>query len=321
MPRTRASVWMVLITLAAVITLFSLPFTPRIAVHTVTAEMGDLLRTLTLEGTVGYRHQQTCAALTAGVVEQVYVHTGQQVQKGDLLFAMDVSAQTELLAQWSRKCYAQQQTAEWLAAWQDGSETEWQLRTQIEQAKIRADKDGVIRAVYVETGDAVAAAGLLGVLSGEEKCVSAVAYTQDMQGVEIGAAAMLTGKKQSGAATLCSLNAPQWNTGTSQSIQQLTFLPLYQEVLAETEIGETVETELLLKCLENVALIPIGAVDKQGRIWVVEDGKATPQVIDVTQRNENYVAADQKLAGIRLILQPDEYSLWSGCPVKEARSR
>lgn len=321
MPRTRASLWMILFTTVTVITLFLLPFTPRTAVHTVTVETGDLLRTLTLEGTVAYRHQQICAALSAGVVEQVYVHPGQRVQKGDLLFAMDVSAQTALLAQWSRNRYAQQQTAEWLAAWQDGSGTEWELRAQIEGAKIRADRDGVIRAVYVEPGDAVASAGWLGVVSGEERCVSAVAYTQDLQGVEIGAAAMLNGKKQSGAATLCSLNAPQRNGETSQSVQQLTFLPVDQEVLAETEIGETVEMELLLKCLENVTLIPIGAVDKQGQVWVVENGKATPRSIDTSQRNESFVAAEQGLAGARLILQPDQYGLWAGCPVKEARSR
>lgn len=321
MPRRRASLWMILITLATVITLFLLPFTPRTAVHTVMVERGDLLRTLTLEGTVGYRHQQICAALSAGMVEKVYVQPGQQVQKGDLLFAMDVSAQLEMLASLNCNQYARQQEAEWLAAWQSDAGTEWELRAQIEGAKIRADRDGVVRSVYVEQGDALAAAGLLGVVSGEEKCVSALTYSQDIQGIQAGAAALLITQAQSGAATLCMLGAPEWNEGTSQSTQQLTFMPLHQDTLADTEIGDPVETELLVQCMEDVALIPIGAVDNQGRIWVVEDGKATPQVIDINQRNKNYVAADQKLAGARLILQPDAYSLWAGCPVKEARRR
>lgn len=312
---------MILITLATVITLFLLPFTPRTAVHTVMVERGDLLRTLTLEGTVGYRHQQICTALSAGMVEKVYVQPGQQVQKGDLLFAMDVSAQMEMLASLSCNQYARQQEAEWLAAWQSDAGTEWELRAQIEGAKIRADRDGVVRSVYVEQGDALAAAGLLGVVSGEEKCVSALTYSQDIQGIQAGAAALLITQAQSGAATLCMLGAPEWNEGTSQSMQQLTFMPLHQDTLADTEIGDPVETELLVQCMEDVALIPIGAVDNQGRIWVVEDGKATPQVIDINQRNKNYVAADQKLAGARLILQPDAYSLWAGCPVKEARRR
>lgn len=321
MPRSRASLWMILITLATVITLFLLPFTPRTAVHTVKVEQGDLLRTLTLEGAVGYRYQQICAALSAGVVETVYVQPGQQVQKGDLLFAMDVSAQMKMLASLSRSQYTRQQEAEWLAAWQSDAGTEWELRAQIEGGKVRADRDGVVRAVYVEQGDAVAAAGLLGVVSGEEKCVSALTYSQDVQGMQAGAAALLTTQAQSGAATLSALSAPEWNKGTAQSMQQLTFTPLHQDTLADAEVGDPVETELLVQCMEDVALIPIGAVDSQGRIWVVEEGQATPQVIDISQRNENYVAADQKLAGARLILQPDAYSLWAGCPVKEARRR
>lgn len=321
MPRSRASLWMILITLATVITLFLLPFTPRTAVHTVKAERGDLLQTLTLEGTVAYRHQQICAALSAGVVERVNVKPGQQVKKGDLLFTMDVSAQMEMLAILSRNQYTRQQEAEWLAAWQEDAGTEWELRTQIEGAKIRARQDGVVRAVYVEQGDAVTEAGLLGIVSGEEKCVSVLTYSQDVQGMEAGAAALLTTRFQSGAAILSALSAPEWNEGTSQSTQRLTFVPLHQEMLADTEVGDPVEAQLLVQCMENVALIPIGAVDNQSRIWMVEDGKATPQVIDISQRNESYVASDPKLAGARLILQPDEYSLWAGCPVKEERRR
>lgn len=321
MPRTRVSLLMIAVTFAAMTAFFLVPFTPRMAVHTVTAERGDLLRTLTLEGTVEYRHQQTCAALNAGVVEAVYVRPGQQVKKGDLLFALDASAQMEMLALWSKGRYAQQQAAEWMTVWQSDAGTERELRAQIEGSRIRADVDGVVRAVYVEKGDMVAEAGLLGVISGEEKCVSALACVQEVQGIDLGSAAILTKQGQSSAATLSSLGAPVWSTGLAQSSQRLTLLPLYQEALADAGIGESIQTELLVQCLEDVTLIPIGAVDKQGQIWVVENGKAAPLSIDTTHRNESYVAGDSALAGARLILAPDECALWAGCPVKEARSR
>lgn len=321
MPRTRVSLGMIVATIAAVTAFFLMPFTPRTAVRTVTVKQGDLLRTLKLEGTVGYRRQQVCAALNPGVVEKVYVHPGQRVQQGELLFAMDVSAQVEMLTRLSSSRYAQEQAAEWLAAFQGNGSAEWELRTQIEGAKIRAQRDGVIRAVYVEEGDAVAEAGLLGVVSGEEKCVAALAYTQELQGVETGAAAVLITQNNRSAATLCHFGAPEWGNGAAQSTQQLTFLPLQQETLADVNIGERVEAELLVERMEGVTLIPLGAVDKHGQIWLVEEGKARPQAIDTSRRNEGYVAADSALSGARLILQPDEYSLWAGCPVKEARTR
>ena len=53
----------------------------------------------------------------------------------------------------------------------------------------------------------------------------------------------------------------------------------------------------------------------------MEDGIATPVEIDLTLRNDAYVAVPQEWAGKRVVLLPETASLYPGCAVKEARAR
>lgn len=317
MPRTKASLLMILATAATVTTLLLLPFTPKTPVHTALVQSGDWFNVMRLEGVVSYRRQQNCVNLYPGTVSGVYVHTGQQVHAGDLLFRLDTSAQESLLAQLSGSRH-NLQGAEWLAAFGNAAQSEWELRSQIEAGKIRAQTDGLVSAVYVETGDQLAAAGLLGVVGSSEKCVTAIARAQELQSLQPGTAAVLTLTGGETAAVLEKIGAPAADETTTQVMQPLTFA---SDGLAGASVGEKAGVQLLMDHQENVALIPISAVDSQNQVWVVADGKASPVVIDVSCRNEQYVACDVQMAGKRLVLQPEAYALWSGCPVKEAASR
>lgn len=317
MPRTKASLIMILATAATVTTLLLLPFTPKTPVHTALVQSGDWFDVMRLEGVVSYRRQQNCVNLYPGTVSGVYVRAGQQVRAGDLLFTLDTSAQESLLAQLTGSRYALQ-GAEWLTALGNASQSEWELRSQIEAGKIRALEDGFVRAVYVETGDRLTAAGLLGVVGSDEKCVTAVARTQDLQKTPPGTAAVLTLRGEEAAAVLEKVGAPAADEATMQVMQTLT---LAADGLTRASVGEKAGVQLLTDHRTNVALIPISAVDSQNQIWVVEEGKASPVVIDVSCRNEQYVACDVQMAGKRLVLQPEACALWNGCPVKEAASR
>ncbi len=323
MSRTKASFVMIMVTAVTVTTLFLLPFTPRLAVCTVVAQQGDLVRTLVLEGMVRYRQEQTCLSLFQGVVNGVYVQAGQAVHRGDLLFSLDTEQQEAQLESLTKARYAQSsQGMEWLAAWQQngsGLSAEQMLRQQIEAGKIRASADGRVTAVYVQTGDTVATASLLGIVSGREKCVVASARAQEIQGVQPGDAAALSVKGGSVAAVLSAIGAPETNEATAQISQRLTFVPGNGEW--SCSVGEKATVELLLERKENVTLVPLGAVDGKNQVWVVENGQATPHLIDPSLRNEAYVACGSELAGKRLILQPDQYALGQGCSVKEAKRR
>ena len=87
------------------------------------------------------------------------------------------------------------------------------------------------------------------------------------------------------------------------------------------DIFPDVVVELVQEALEDQALVPISAVDSRDRVWFVEDGIATPVEIDLTLRNDAYVAVPQEWAGKRVVLLPETASLYPGCAVKEARAR
>lgn len=81
----------------------------------------------------------------------------------------------------------------------------------------------------------------------------------------------------------------------------------------EVGAGDRVVVELVQEALEDQALVPISAVDSRDRVWFVEDGIATPVEIDLTLRNDAYVAVPQEWAGKRVVLLPETASLYPGC--------
>ena len=163
MPKTKASLLAIAATAVTVATLFLLPFTPKTAVRTAAVERGDLIRSTLMEGVVAYADEQPLIALQAGRVARVYVIQGQAVRAGDLLVSMDTSVQEQELAAVNRLLY-EQETA--LAAFGQMGEAalnaaqtvleartrQTELRAAIASAQIRAERDGVVGAVYVAEG-------------------------------------------------------------------------------------------------------------------------------------------------------------------------
>ena len=98
MSKARASLWMMVVTLAAVAAMLMTPYSPPVSVHTAVVACGDLLQSTLLSGVVTYARQQPMVSLRAGRVKRVYVTAGQQVEKGDLLISMDSSREEALLS-------------------------------------------------------------------------------------------------------------------------------------------------------------------------------------------------------------------------------
>ncbi len=334
MPKTKASLLVLAATAITVATLFLLPFTPKVAVRTAVVERGALSRTTLLEGIVSYQDEQPCVSYQAGRVSAVHVRQGQRVHAGDLLFSMDTSAEEAALASISQMLYEQEkllsgfERADALAAavlqstW-DARKTEGELRASIASKQVRAAADGVVAGVYADAGDYVPALSVLGAVRGENRCVTAVNRVGGAVEAIPGTVADIkdASGKQLGLATLVSMGVPQADTQTSQYVQTLTFLPSEDGALAQAEIGGRVTVEMLLDSSAGATLAPVAAVGKGDRVWIVANGVASPVEIDVSRRNEQYVSVPETLAGQRVILLPDEYALYAGCSVKEAKKR
>lgn len=334
MPKTKASLLVIAATAATVVTLFLLPFTPRTAVRTAVVERGELICSTLLEGAVAYADEQPLIALQAGRVGKVHVRQGQTVRAGELLISMDTDVLEQELAAVNQLLY-EQETA--LAAFGQAGEAalsaaqttlqartrQAELRASIASAQIRAEADGVVGALYVAEGAIAGEGGLLGTVHGTGLRVAAAGRAEDLANVAPGAAAMVTSAegKTLGAAVLGQSGAPELDGSTGQAMQSLSFFPMDDGAWIGVGAGDRVVVELAQEALEDQALVPISAVDSRDRVWFVEDGIATPVEIDLTLRNDAYVAVTQEWAGKRVVLLPETASLYPGCAVKEARTR
>lgn len=334
MPKTRASLLVIAATAITVATLFLLPFTPKTAVRTAVVEQGELICSTLMEGIVTYADEQPLVALQAGRVGQVHVLQGQMVHAGDLLISMDTSVQEQELAAVNRLLY-EQETA--VSAFGQAGEAalsaaqtalqartrQAELRAAIASAQIRAEADGVVGALYVSEGAVTGEASLLGTVHGTGLCVIAAGRAEELGNVAPGAAAMVTSAegKALGAAVLEQAGAPEADSATGQAMQRLSFLPADGGAWTGAGAGDRVVVELVCEALQEQALVPISAVDSRDRVWFVEEGTATPVEIDLSLRNDQYVAVPQEWKGKRVILLPDIAALYPGCPVREARTR
>ena len=324
MPRAKASLLVILTSALTVAVLFLLPYTPAQRVRTAVADRGDLMRSVLLSGTVSYLNQQPCVNVQAGRVAGVYVHPGQTVRAGELLFAMDTSAQEAALASLQKARYAQRAALEGQAdavaalamerelAWQ---EQEAALRQSIEAAGVRAGMDGVVEAVYAREGDWLDAASVLGAVRDERKCVVAMAKCAALPLVQTGMPAAL-GENGLGPAVLSRLSAPDAQSGT----QRLVFTPAAQDQLAKCEIGEAVTVEMLVETVRDCVLVPLSAVASDGRVWYVENGRARSDVPSSVRHGGEMAALGEEWEGRRIILLPDSARLTEGCTVKEAKA-
>lgn len=331
MSKTRASIGVIAATAVTVMTLFLLPFAPKQAVHTVVITRGDLISTTLLEGAVAYENEQPVVSLQAGMISAIHVAQGQEVKAGQLLFSLDTTLEQQTLAALTTRRYQAEKVlthmGEEAAAAFSGTalsmdEQEAALRQAIELKQLRAQRDGVVGAVYHQTGEYVAQGALMGLLHSTERCVVAAwqggLYAQAQTGA---AAAVSAADGEAVYAKLDQMGAPTLDAVTSQYVQSLTFQPARSDDLSGFDIGERVMVEMLNQISSNVALAPVEAVDQNSCVWLMRNGVAVSVKVDAAQRNEQYVCVPDALLGERVILLPQESGLTEGCAVKEAKGR
>lgn len=327
MSKTKASLCVITATALTVMTLFLLPFTPKPAVRTAIVSRGELLQTTLVEGVVAYESQQPVVSLQAGRLSGVYVAQGQRVKAGQLLFAMDTSAEEQALSMLASRRYAAERLTGGEAALAGATfgwdEQELAIRASIELKQLRAQEDGVVGAVYQQAGDYVADGALIGLVHSDGLCVTAAWQPGIYAQAQAGAAATVAATSGESVVyvQLRQTGAPALSAETGQYVQQLTFAPVGNAGLTGFEVGDRVMVEVLNRTDLDVPLAPVEAIDENGRLWLVRDGKAVSMKVDTTLRNDQYLYVPEALLGERIILLPDDSTLTEGCAVKEAKKR
>ncbi len=314
MRRARASLWLIGATVCTVAVMCVLPITPKRPVRTAVVERGTLARTLAVEATVGYPGLRPVSALSAGRVERVCVSQGQRVRAGELLAALDTSAESAALSALYQAERARGEAVAALsgasAALVDAGVERLKLLSAVEAKRLRADADAIVERVYVSGGDTVVPATPLLLLRQEGTELTAALRLKDSARLQPGDRAVVM--KNGAAQALATLTA--FGTPTSES-QPVRFS--CEESLWSA--GDTVELEIAWEVRGDTPLAPLSAVGQDDALWVVEEGRAYRVPVDTDERDPRSLAVPEALAGKRVVLYPDEAGLTEGCLVKERK--
>lgn len=319
MRRGKAALLLLASSICTAVLMALWPVQSALQVETAVVGSGELVRTLLLSGRVQYA-QQPCISLKSGIVKQVHVTVGQQVESGQLLFSLDTSAEEQALAALHAQKHAQQtvvagldDAAAALAVQPqlDLADSERQLLASIEASKVRAAVDGIVQTIYVQPGEMVTEAALLGAIRGTELEIAASAPASDVNCVSTGAAAIAECRKQNAVPLVLSNVQPAENAG----MQILSFQALTD---AAWKAGDTAEVEMIMDVHPGCVLIPLSAVGVDDEVWFIKEGRAYSASLQTDLYNRSHAAAPLEWAGRTVILYPEQYDLAEGTPVKKA---
>ena len=319
MPKAKASVLALMTAALASAALFLIPYTPAVSVRTMRAMPGQWGRSVEM-GAVIIQSAAPCVSLRDGVVRTIHAQAGETVQKGQLLFSLDTSAQEKALETLARMRYAVKDADESVAALAFSQEMEWmqtemELLAQIEASQIRAGTDGVLQRVYVQEGQYAAAASLMGSISDGKRQIAAAAAADAVQEMQTGnTVSVRSGDAFLGMAVVRSISVPD-EKGMVQVIAE----PEETCRVDECAPSSLLTVEWLAESAASPALVPVSAVDADGNVWVIEDGRAYARKINADKRSGGWIAAGGEWQGCRIVLEPD--GLTDGCRVKEAKQK
>lgn len=308
---------MILTSVMVTTALLASPYSPAVQVQTIQIEQGLFAESVRMSGIVGYAEEQICLSPFEGQIEQICVSNGQKVKKGDLILRIDTSQAEYTLKGLLAKQYQYERLTQksgeafFLVGSTKKFEAEQQkeiLLKQIQAGQIRSEIDGKIDEIYLSKGQYVRSNSPLVRIHNEQKCV----WTSGVE-LEVGASAVIS---QNGADLGTAVFAAYDAVDLTQRTKQMKFIPV-ENSLQLVEEGEHVTAEVLKKDCSLEALVPLGTIGSENKIWIVENGQAWPVRIDVSRQNDHYVALSDEWIGKKAIFLPDSYALTPGCKVKE----
>ena len=302
MRKGRRALLMLGCSMAAALLMILWPLEKGIEVETGVIQRGQLVESVVVNGMVRYEGEQPLFSLKNGIVNHVYVQPGQQVQQGELLFKMDTTSEEQALAalyEWKHALSGINSAVGVLTL-----QNEWEIQSNmanllasIEASCIRAPQNGVMEAVYAKEGEYSSETTLLGMIRGSEKQLTASAVSTQMTGVTAGNPASAKINQQTFPVILTEISPPD-----SNGLQTLVFEAGSSDVLREISSGERAEIEILTNAKSVSALIPLSAIDPEGGVWVVENGRAYQRKIKLDRCSSTQASAEVEWADQRVIL-------------------
>lgn len=322
MSKANLSIGVMIVTMVAVMTLFFLPLpdSPTITVATIVS--GASQRSCMLEGMAMAGQEQWIIAQLDGIVDEVYVQSGDRVQAGQLLLRMDTHMEETTLAMLDQQLHDLSQLTRSSDLMEGVNlsagllEQRMQLVAAIERKQIRAGGDGIVENIYVMKGDYVSAAGIVGCLAGQETKVTAAWTAQQGKAPSPGMRGWWCSADGQWLEplTLESVGAPVTENNTV--VYPLVFR-CARETIAVTD-GEQAPVCLLVDQDVAHAVVPVEAEDQNGFLWLLRNGAVYPVKADGAPQADNTLQVQSELLGQQVVLWPDRLSLQEGMEVRYA---
>ena len=309
MSKAKASICVMIATMVTVMTLFFLPKPSRQIFMTTRVSTDSLPVTCMLEGQAVYSGQQILLAPVSGRIARCHVQPGDHVQAGELILRLDSQADEEALAVLESSFYQLEQATDALRGalpatdlWMSRQQQRATLVASIKMKQIRSDAAGIVENLYVQPGDYVAAGTPLGRFREEKISVSAI-WTDDGTGTPAAGMRAYWCADDGTPQYPMTLESVALNNEVNGYILTFSFDAVGSEI---PEQGEKAPVLLTLKELPSAPLIPLDALDDQGQIWIVEDGRIFPLMAATGIADRNSIQVSNLKPGTQIILQPDQ---------------
>lgn len=324
MKRGKRNICLLLAALLAGAVMLTGASAPAVSVRTERVSGGQLVQSALVQATVCRAQEDVYLCPKQGEITKVFVQEGQAVQKGELLFQMDVSREEMALAALYQNRYACEQAAfpmnEKLFSLTFSRELEWyeaeqQLQTMIRLSAVRAQTDGRVSAVYAGEGDIVAQGSVLGIGGSERIQFAVAADEEDVLALQPGAAAVLRNGDKDIPVVL-----DRTEPVKERPMDGIMYFEPYSSAdAADYQAGQSMQMELIYGTLDAEALLPFEAIDADGKAWYVREGKACGETVVFGKNNRTHVMVNAAWNGREVILYPDKAGLTNGARVQVKR--
>ncbi len=288
MKRVKISLWMLGVALAVSaailtlpgVTMSSLPTETPARVELAQVVIGDVEQVLAVTGRLRYESEYAVLTPSAGMVEQVCVKAGDRVEEGQALFRLSSSAQEKALS-----------ALLGVQAEEEASAALMQAASLLESMTVRAPAPGAVHQVAVtEHGGVTAGTPAVTLSTGRQQVMCSVVMS-DAVNVEAGMPARIYLQEELlCSARVSSVGALETDLTTGQTVSQVT---LGIEENLELPLGAALDVEIILAAQNDVPVLPVEALDENGEVWWVADGRCY-------RTQAGLVMADEMLAWVAL---------------------
>lgn len=323
--KTKLSYWLLGFTTLAILALLiwptaalsALPIEKSQTVSVARAARGSVEKTLGLAGVVAYSQERYAVSPQSGIAAWVTSKKeGEAIARDEALLRLDTTYQEALLAQACSSAQGDPQPYQSLLDLAQGQtfQSAEHLETSIRQSTIRAHAPGQVLQTLVRAGELVQAGAPVALLSSQEQQVRALISSAQRQQLAVGMPVRLEHDgKFLAHGRIDSLGAMTMDAATGLSSAPVTIAPASPLPMM---MGDSVEVVVILEEAQGVVTVPLEALDAQGRIWQIHEGRAWPSSATVRLWNDHWAWAEGLAEGTPVILSPDP-QLKSGQRVKE----